>query len=114
MWAQNTQVPIFLLYGQIPGITPTRAAFAEFDLRPQPGSIALVEGTVYTPSGGIHLRCGKTPKGAMQLTLDVPAGLQPTLAIAARSSGPAVAHQRRPRLAVNRPTACRFANRRPS
>ncbi|MCX6621551.1 MAG: hypothetical protein NTY38_10815, partial [Acidobacteria bacterium] len=52
VWAQNTQVPIFLLYGQILGILPVRPAFAQFDVRPQPGPLRFVEGTAHTPSGG--------------------------------------------------------------
>lgn len=82
VWAQNTQVPIFLLYGHILGITPTQPAFAKFDVRPQRGSLRFIEGTAHSPSGGIRLRCDGGAE-SLELSLDVPAGLEPALVLPA-------------------------------
>jgi alpha-L-rhamnosidase len=80
VWAQNTQVPIFVLYGQILGVMPTAPAFRSFDVRPQLGPLGFVEATVFAPSGGIHLRCERRADG-VGIDLLVPASLRPALVL---------------------------------
>jgi hypothetical protein len=81
VWAQNTQVPIFILYGEVLGVQPRRAAFAEFDVRPQLGGLEHVEGTVWAPAGGIHVRCHSLGHGALEVHVESPAGLKGWLVV---------------------------------
>jgi alpha-L-rhamnosidase len=78
VWAQNTHVPMFALYGEILGVKPTAPAYAEFDVRPQLGQLAWIEASVHAPSGPIHLRCEREGK-SLSIKLHVPGGLQASL-----------------------------------
>jgi hypothetical protein len=82
VWCQNGPVVIYTLYGDILGIRPTAPGFLEFDVRPQPGGLEWIEGTVHSPAGPIHLRCeSRGPR--LLLKLSSPPGLRPSIVLPA-------------------------------
>ncbi len=85
IWCQNGPVVLYTLYGEVLGVKPVAPGFAEFDVRPQIGDLAWIEGTVHSPRGPIHVRCGQH-----ELSLTVPAGVRAgvVLAVDAAPKGP--------------------------
>ena len=71
VWCQNGPVVLYALYGNVLGIEPTSPGFAEFDVRPQIGDLAWIEGTIHSPRGPIKARCSRGEHG-LALSLTVP------------------------------------------
>ncbi|MBI4892391.1 MAG: hypothetical protein HY821_17335 [Acidobacteria bacterium] len=55
IWCQSNPVPMIALYQLILGVQPTAPGFASYDLRPQPGGLQKLSGTVHTTRGPIHV-----------------------------------------------------------
>jgi hypothetical protein len=79
IWCQSNPVPIIALYQIVLGVHPTEPGFAAYELRPQPGDLRQVSGTVFTKQGPIHVAIdGKqlhwTSPGGVKATLVLPSG----------------------------------------
>ncbi len=55
VWCQSNPVPAVALYQMILGVQPTAPGFAAYELRPQPGDLRRVSGTVFTPRGPVRV-----------------------------------------------------------
>ncbi len=82
VWCQNGPVILYVLYGDILGVQPTAPGFRAFDVRPQPGGLDSVAGTVHSPAGPIRVDCTRDG-GRTKVSLSTPAGVEPALVTAA-------------------------------
>jgi len=67
------------LYQMILGVQPTAPGFAAYELRPQPGDLRRVSGTVFTPRGEIRVsiedgRLDWVSPGGVEAVLVLPGG----------------------------------------
>lgn len=79
LWCQSNPVPVVALYQMILGVQPTAPGFAAYDLRPQPGGLRRVSGTVFSPRGEIRViiengELDWTSPGGVEATLVLPSG----------------------------------------
>jgi len=74
VWCQANPGPIIALYQLILGVQPTAPGFAAYDLRPQPGNLIAISGTVHTVRGPIRVAI---ENGELRWTS--PAGVRATL-----------------------------------
>lgn len=79
VWCQSNPVPAVALYQMILGVQPTAPGFAAYDLRPQPGDLRRVSGTVHSPRGPIRVsiegrQLDWTSPGGVEATLVLPSG----------------------------------------
>jgi hypothetical protein len=80
IWAQSNPVPMIALYQIVLGVRPTAPGFAEYEVRPQPGDLASIEGTVHSPRGAIAVRAEGRQRG-FALTWKAPAKSQGALIV---------------------------------
>jgi hypothetical protein len=83
VWCQANPVPALALYQELLGVRPVAPGFAEYEVRPQPGGLGRVAGTVWSPKGPVRVEVEggtsgfglrwRSPRGA-QAWLVVPIG----------------------------------------
>ena len=79
VWCQSNPVPAVALYQMILGVQPTAPGFGAYELRPQPGDLRRVSGTVFTPRGEIRVsiedgRLDWVSPGGVEAELVLPGG----------------------------------------
>jgi hypothetical protein len=80
VWCQSNPVPLIAAYQVILGLRPTAPGFSEYEVRPQPGDLTLVEATVHSVRGPIGLRLEGRRRG-FGLRLRAPAGAAASLVV---------------------------------
>jgi len=79
VWCQSNPVPAVALYQMILGVQPVAPGFTAYELRPQPGDLRRVSGTVFSPRGPIRVSIEEgqldwISPGGVEATLVLPSG----------------------------------------
>lgn len=75
--AASDATPAYLLRAYVLGVRPSSPGFRTFELSPDLGALAFVEGSVATPAGAIKVRV-EAAGDAVQATVESPRGLRGT------------------------------------
>lgn len=76
VWCQSNPVPLIAFYQLVLGVQPTEPGFRAYELRPQPGDLQKVSGTVHSPRGPIRVAIN-----GRRLDWSSPAGVKATLVL---------------------------------
>jgi hypothetical protein len=89
VWCQSNPVPLIVFYQLVLGVHPTEPGFRAYELRPQPGDLRQVSGTVHSPRGPIRValegrRLQWTSPAGVKATLILPDGTRRAMPVADR------------------------------